>query len=101
MTMKSNSQNPPAGPVSRWPYATLFLLGTFGTKDSAGRRLHRQFWIGFTALAATAVLAVIWRSLAWLPVTALALLCPGIAYASWRYVSSLDELTRRLQLEAM
>ncbi len=92
----------------RWPASAMLLYGTFGSRTPAGRRYHLRsglalaVTVGWILLAPWAVHAAgaahFWH--------VLASLVPGIAFAyiGWefrRYLLALDELARRIQLEAI
>lgn len=93
---------------SQWPIASIIGYGTFGMKTPAGRRYHIRSAIALVTLSIFWPLTFfLWwfdtgPSLLW---RAIAGVAPGLAvgYISWearRYWLSLDELGRRLQLEA-
>jgi hypothetical protein len=86
-----------------WPGSSILIWGTFGTSTPEGRRYHRR------CLGALAILLAGHVGAAFLPpsgsniVTAL---LPGATFGfiSWefrRYLNALDELARRIQLEAV
>jgi hypothetical protein len=93
---------------SQWPTASILGYGTFGMKTPGGRRYHIRSAI------ALVLLLIVWplTFLLWLSDTfptlvwrAIAGITPGLAYGyiTWearRYWLALDELARRLQLEA-
>lgn len=89
---------------SPWPCRSLVLWGTFGTTTPVGRRYHNR------SLAALAVFLLVhfllgaWRDVP--AVRALIALTPGavfgfIAWELRRYLLALDELSRRIQMEAI
>ena len=90
---------------AEWPYRTLILTGTFGWKDPAGKRLHRQA-ILHTGLLVLAMIALLvcnarWPALAWLPSSVVVTVFLLGAFRLWQYIANLDELSRRIQLEAL
>ena len=93
---------------SKWPAFTMMFVGTFGSRTPAGRRYHRQCWIAFMILSFV-VFTLLVLPKDWIPDQArrlLMALLPGgaftyIAWAFNRYLQGLDELARRLQLEAI
>jgi hypothetical protein len=102
----SDSKNPDKEDSSAsWPFKTLLFLGTFGDKDPAGRRFHRRGYMAAFALLVVLLLPK-WRLiyphavLDWIILVGPGLTFGFIAWEFWRYLSSLDELGRRLQLEA-
>jgi hypothetical protein len=93
---------------SQWPIVSMLSYGTFGMKTPAGRRYHlRSAFVLVALLIFWPLTFFLWwfetgPSLLW---RAIAGLAPGLAvsYIAWearRYWLSLDELARRLQLEA-
>jgi hypothetical protein len=85
--------------------STLFFCGHFGRATPASRRLNRQTLAGLGILAATAVVVTM-TDAAW-PRSEL-LLVPGVGLsAAWillayrRYFAALDELSLRIQYEAV
>ena len=93
---------------SKWPAAAMLGYGTFGRRTPAGRRYHAQTAIALIAMVvlcvALAVLAGDFHHNS--PWRVMLSLVPGAAYSyiAWefrRYIKSLDELARRIQLEAM
>lgn len=91
----------PAESNSLWPYGTILFYGTFGKTSAAGRRYHQRAGLALLLLviiqAAGAWVPREYHSWFW-PTTGLAF--TYISWEWWRYVISLDELERRLQLEA-
>jgi hypothetical protein len=92
---------------SRWPAFPILFYGTFGSRTPAGRRYHRQFGIALFVLALGMLALTMFR--AYIPEQILRPLMgvlPGgvFAYIAWScygYLRTLDELARRMQLEAM
>jgi hypothetical protein len=93
---------------SQWPTCSILGFGTFGTRGPAERRFRARAGLASLAIIVLWPLSIyLWKThvspaLLWGIVGALA---PGLAFAylSWetrRYWLSLDELARRLQLEA-
>jgi uncharacterized BrkB/YihY/UPF0761 family membrane protein len=89
---------------SSWPTASILIWGTFGAKTPEGRRYHHRC-IGALALMMVGLFAsVLFANVhdrVWWIIPAL---LPGAAFAFifWefrRYIDSLDELARRLQLK--
>ena len=90
---------------SSWTTGSILLLGTFGPGSPGGRSFHTACYSALGALVLGVLLltpfAKSYPLLRW-PIAIL----PGvvftfIAWRLWLYVSQLDELSRRLQLEAM
>ena len=99
--MTSDAPNTP----SAWPYRTLLFCGHFGRATPASRRLNRESLLALALLAAT-VLAVVLlggRSVA----GRLVFIGGFTGAAAWillayrRYFSQLDELSLRIQHEAI
>ena|ERR1051326_1919002 len=92
---------------SRWPAFPILFYGTFGSRTSAGRRYHRQFGIALGVLVFGMLALTMFR--ADIPAEIhrpLIGLLPGavfiyIAWSCYGYLRTLDELARRMQLEAM
>ena len=89
-------------PGAHYSAGTILALGTFGCKTPAGRRYHNRCMAALAAMAigtvAVAFLPPELRAWGW-PVGGL-----GFSYISWemwRYVTGIDELERRLQMEAL
>jgi len=97
---------------SNWPLASLLLVGTFGKNSLGGQRYHTRckvaFGLGLTAFI-TAIFTLphfaglmerayeftaVYYAIAGLTLT-------YISWAFWQYLSDLDELSRRIQLEAI
>ena len=92
---------------SGWPACSIFLYGTFGSQSEAGSHYHKQCIGALAVLVVGEILlaAVAFRAPYGLGRLAGALL-PGavfgyIVWAFRRYLLALDELARRMQLEAM
>jgi hypothetical protein len=93
--------------VSQWPKLDMLTWGTVGSKSPAERRFILRSCIGLSIVLLCVVAAVALRRVHVGPLStakAIAFL-PGflIAYVAWewrRYISSLDELARRMQFEA-
>lgn len=88
---------------AEWPYASLAFFGFFGTGSPAGKRLARRT-TGFLLLFVVSMLGLddgfraVFPDLLWL------VGLPGAVVGLWwsyaRYLASLDELGRMLQLKA-
>lgn len=91
----------------RWPYATMLLCGTMGDRTPASRRFWRSSQIGVLVFLVAVFGAPYLKGLFPDPTRQLvgALLAGAAAYvvvrAFQRYLSELDELGRRIQLEAI
>ena len=90
----------PEPPVT-WPDSSILLWGTIGTDSLAGKRYQRCIW----ALALM-ILGIGLGALLPIPYHHAVALFPGLAFAfiaieMWRYVDSLEELERRLRMEAL
>jgi len=86
-----------------WPYASLILFGFFGASTPEGKRLAWQSVLAGGIMFAAA-LAILY-GVGGVALQALwALLIPagvvGIAWAFFRYVQALDELSQSIQLKA-
>ena len=105
MIERTNIDSPE--PQMRWPWASIVFFGTFGRLDTASRRYQKQSAIAF-ALAivgfiAWAVLATLVREpwVSWLPGIIFTATWAYVSVQGWKYISSLDEMSRSLQLESM
>src|SRR5262245_28695263 len=94
--------------AARWPLASMLCIGTFGTAHNpAARRYHRRCWVALAVLIVGSLVSSVAGAAFDAPGTrwVFAALLGGtfsyIAWALWRYVSALDELGRRVQMEAM
>jgi len=88
-----------------WPSSSILIYGTFGAKTPEGRRFHIRCTAALVAMVLGMILGTILNLAVHLPLAAGAAV-PGLAFAfiAWefrRYVLSLDELARRIQLEAI
>lgn len=87
-----------------WPYGSILLWGTFGSRSPEGRRYHRRTTAALIIMVLSFLVFGAWADRG---VISLALaLTPGatFAFVGWefvRYLQSLDELARRLQLDAI
>lgn len=89
--------------ITPWPGASILICGTFGSKTAEGRRYHNRCTAALALMIAGFILS------AWLPPgpeRLLQAILPGAAFTfiAWefrRYLLSLDELARRIQLEAI
>lgn len=94
------------GDESRWSALRIVLFGTFGGGSAAERRYLCRSGIALAVAAAWAAIVVIFHfhpKRIFLPLTLL-VGSSSITYVAWelrRYLLALDELARRMQLEAM
>lgn len=105
-----NDQSPHESSVnedSRWPTTAMLAYGTFGMGTPAGRRYHIRSSIALAAMAAGFLAPALLRhSVSGGILRIIIALAPGAAFAyiAWefrRYLSTLDELARRIQLESI
>jgi hypothetical protein len=89
----------------RWPYWTLFFCGHFGRATPASRRLNRETLLGLALLGGCAMTAALVDSVSpigrWILVPGAALSVLWILGAFRRYFAELDELSLRIQHEAI
>jgi hypothetical protein len=92
---------------SEWPASSMLGYGTFGRRTPAGRRYHLRTAIALMSMVivclAALLLADFEHNSVWRVILSLT---PGATYGyiAWelrRYILALDELARRIQLEAM
>lgn len=90
---------------SSWPYWSLFFCGHFGKATPGSRRLNRDSFIGLGLIAASTLATLALDSL--VPHGKL-IFIPGMAASvAWillafrRYFAQLDELSLRIQYEAI
>ena len=103
-----NPTPPPEEAKTPWPASSMLFLGTFGSQTPAGRRYHNRCLAASGLLIMAIVLIGGFTRLAGLPLEAtfpFTAALPGVVSAviAWefrRYINSLDELARRIQLEA-
>ena len=91
------------------PITSMLFLGTFGASHSAGsRRYHAQCWTALGLLIAAMLLSPFvdrtfdvedWQW-GWVRTLLLGGTFAFIARAFWQYISGLDEMARRIQMEA-
>jgi hypothetical protein len=92
---------------SPWPACPMLLWGTFGTKTPAERRyVQRVYWAAVVAVFWVLLLAFTLRSHPNRAILSITPFLGGavVTYIVWefsRYLRALDELARRMQLEAM
>ena len=85
----------------------MFWLGTFGRDSEAGRRYHRQAFGALLGLAVVVAACVMMRKLwgagvaLWVAGVGTPVVFAYIMWSYYRYVHELDELARRVQLEAV
>ena len=90
-----------------WPLFSMFFLGFFGAAHSdADKEFRRRAWIAFAILFAGQLAAVFAANAvhgdSYWPRVAMAIIAMSYLVAAWwRYLSTLPELERRLQLEAV
>jgi hypothetical protein len=89
----------------RWPYWTLLFCGHFGRATPASRRLNRETLLGLALLGGCAMTAALVDSVSpigrWILVPGAALSVLWILGAFRRYFAELDELSLRIQHEAI
>ena len=91
--------------LTTWPYRSLLFSGTFGKSAPEGRRLHRRLhWAMAFFGAAVFTAGLVHRNNPSLVYANLAVMLAsaGFAVRAFRiYFSELDELSRRIQYEAI
>ena len=98
--MTSESYETPSG----WPYWSLLLCGHFGRATPAARRLNREAASGLMLLAVTTAAALL---LQFSPYGRLIFVAGAAGATGWillafrRYFAQLDELSLRMQYEAI
>lgn len=101
----SLSKDPNGNDSPRWPTGPILAYGTLGGPD--GRRYQLRCGLALAAMVVCVLATVLFRS--FIPKTSvrlIAALAPGVgfAYIAWefhKYLSALDELARRIQLESI
>ncbi|HEY4365463.1 MAG TPA: hypothetical protein VGN17_31170 [Bryobacteraceae bacterium] len=98
---------------AKWPLGSILIWGTFGKNSAEGRCFHRRClgaflflgvgWLASFLIARFLLPAGSWRNFDFV---AMYYLLVGVAFsfiawAFWKYLGELDELARRLQLEAV
>jgi hypothetical protein len=93
---------------SKWPASAMLGYGTFGMRNPAGRRYHIRTAIALVAMLVLAAIVAMAglrfpNNRLWLLILSLV---PGIGFSYIalefrRYILALDELARRIQLEAI
>jgi hypothetical protein len=92
---------------SKWPAPAMLGFGTFGGRTPAGRRYHTRCAIALVAMVVlelwAGMLSMVFPNAPWRVILSLV---PGVSflYIAWefrRYLLALDELARRIQLEAI
>lgn len=101
--MKPTGSDHPSPTPSSWPVCEMLLRGTFGTKTLAERRLVTCANIITAVVYAAAGVTAIYRK----PIMVVLLMFLAAAALTYyalekrRYFHSLDELTRRIEMEGM
>jgi len=91
---------------AHWPFVWILLYGNYGPRSPEGRRIIIRSSLALVAMLICVLLSVLLRSVIPKGVVRLILaITPSVvfAYIAWefrRYLSALDELARRMQLEA-
>jgi hypothetical protein len=106
--MNIESKNLPSEPGAQWPTCAIFTSGTFGSRSEAGRRYYRRSAMALGTMIAVCLLYFL-LSGSLFPkgsLKSVISMAPGAAFAyiAWefrRYLLSLDELARRIQLESI
>ena len=106
MTNNSSSESH-AQDDSHWPTASMLAYGTFGGRSPAGRRFHFRCFVALAAMALWFLFGAPLRPHT--PKSVLDIvtaLVPGASFAYIarefrRYLSALDELARRIQVESI
>lgn len=92
---------------SRWPTTPMLAYGTFAMRTPAERRYHIRSSLALAALVASFFAPALFRRSVPAGILQMIIaLAPGAAFAYivWefrRYLSALDELARRIQLESI
>ena len=84
-----------------WPTAPILLWGTFGKGSAAGRKYHFRAGMALVVALSVALLTV---RLRWLAPVSVFMPAATLAYIGWefrKYLSGLDELGRRIHMEAI
>jgi hypothetical protein len=89
-------------PTAHWHGKTVLVYGTFGNGAPAGKAFHRRSLLCLLLMAVSSAVGH------WLPpvLQTWLFLVPTLGFVTisrswWQYLGQLDELERRLQLEAM
>lgn len=100
--MKQQSQAIERSEEADWPYASLLFLGSFGVRSKSGRVLAITSGISGLVMGWSLAMLTSDGPPPLLPAQAWALMLPlsavPIMIALHRYLASLDELTRNMQL---
>jgi len=94
-------------PRMRWPWASMMFFGTFGRLDAPSRRYQKRsavaFGLAIVGFLGWAVLGTLVREpwVSWLPGLIFTAAWAYTSVEGWKYISSLDEMSRSLQLESM
>ena len=106
-----NATNQPSTADSDWPKSAMLMWGIFSTRTPAGRRYVRQCVMALAILTLPSLFFLVQIPFHFHYLTprtfgraTTALLPLGFSYIAWafrKYLQSLDELARRLQIEAM
>jgi hypothetical protein len=100
-----HSSKEPAIASHDWSKSSLFLFGTFGRRTPAARRYYRRCNLALGGFVFFCFIAPILRRavphLDWATVFVPGILFTYIAWQFRKYLSGLDELERRIQLESI
>jgi hypothetical protein len=86
---------------TNWPTASIVLWGTFGPKTAEGRRYHQHFRVCLPLMVVGFLVNQLPGAGEVLGVLLAGSACAGITWGFRRYLRSLDELARRIQLESI
>ena len=89
--------------TANWPTWPILMWGSFGTQTPEGRRFHNTFKICVTVMLIGFMSGVFWHAMLG---RALGAVLPGLAFTGIavsfrRYLLTLDELARRIQVESI
>ena len=99
-------KNPQNNQTSRWPVPEMLLRGTFATGTPEERRVVRSSRVMLAVMLAWGAIVRVahWGPMPTVRVITMLLCLSLISYYAWekrKYFLSLDELTRRIELEGM
>src|SRR5215467_8265609 len=96
-------EDPMSNNNAQWPAGPILFWGSFGAHTPEGKRFHNRFKVCLVIMFAGFLTALFWSES---PGPMLAALLPGlgftgIALSFRRYLLTLDELARRIQVESI